>query len=783
MRSPITGILILSAASALALALSACSGTPATFTPLPETRATATADVPEPTVPESVASTSTPTATPEVEAGRAATPTPIPTPTAKPSSDTQPDSGSLPVATPFPIEVAITDDEAEWVSDRLSAVVTLYGITVEGNRAIRGLDFRWMRDEPGFFGSFGFRGWTGVGEAKPIGVIHELSHAYFGLFPVTGFPELGWDREGGQEVSSGIARYHEDVLKFMAQPPDPYELLRGRLRNLPEVSRDNTEPLFHHIEADAIYTTGGDLELLPPILRKYWDRFLQPGPFHTWEEAFHWYKGLLPEEVKTANKYVGFEHFDLRGRVFPGALEATRVEEDSSGAVFGEERRRLRDFVELFDLLLGTPEHQENFRFWRAYLRDKIDLHKQYSGLVASVDQPRAAEMAAALDFLQGLEGKGAAEKSGLITQALSSQPFLVHFLPALDDRTLLDLFASGAELPSGATLKGTAAFVESLEKFTPEITRILESGRTDPSIGARELTDFLKTVDFEEENDLNLFFEVLQGSDNDAARSIVAALDDSTLRKLLVPVPAKLRGLLEPARFLEFLDITVDASVEDLGRGIDDMVTYPSGNFIIDEPFLDDMYLVVSDRGREAPPETLEVIAGSLMPMERFIDLHPATAVEILRSNLDLAAEMVVDSDSVVFSPARFVYRLVHADPDFAAILVGRLDDLGEDRLVHEALVHFAYDSQRLRTFPSLPISLERDGQFLQRLLQDNGAGWLEERMIEAVAPYRQRVQDGELPADFLKAYLSTLKEASSLLQDATAGRMLEEVIDRVLD
>ena len=31
-----------------------------------------------------------------------------------------------------------------------------------------------MEGEPGFFGSYGFTEWAGVGEASPIGVAHEL---------------------------------------------------------------------------------------------------------------------------------------------------------------------------------------------------------------------------------------------------------------------------------------------------------------------------------------------------------------------------------------------------------------------------------------------------------------------------------------------------------------------------------------------------------------------------------------------------------------------------------
>ena len=125
----------------------------------------------------------------------------------------------------------------------------------------------------------------GVGEAKPIGVMHELGHSYWGGFPVIGRPELGWEKANGAEVAPALASYHQDILTFMAQPPDDYEFLRQRLRRLPEVSSENPEPLFHSLEADLPYTTGGDLGLVPPVLRRYWGHFLGEGPFGTWERA------------------------------------------------------------------------------------------------------------------------------------------------------------------------------------------------------------------------------------------------------------------------------------------------------------------------------------------------------------------------------------------------------------------------------------------------------------------------------------------------------------------
>ena len=183
----------------------------------------------------------------------------------------------------------------EWVLQRSEAVAQLHRITPEGLEMLRSLDVRQMSGQPGWFGSYGFKLWTGIGEARPGVVMHELSHAYWGAFPVTGFPELSWEVPEGR--SSAMERYHQDVLKFMGQPPDPYELLRSRLPN------DDQDALFHLVDADLVATVAADLNLLPPILRKYWDNFLSPGPFRSWYDAMAWYQGLSNEDRALANKY------------------------------------------------------------------------------------------------------------------------------------------------------------------------------------------------------------------------------------------------------------------------------------------------------------------------------------------------------------------------------------------------------------------------------------------------------------------------------------------------
>ena len=381
----------------LAIIIMACDGEQ-TFTLPPELGRAATLPAASPLVPATLTSSAT-IALPSAQAGVQPTPRP------SPAAGLPPGETPVPLPTPHP-------GNAAWIRERLDAVVSLYRPTAAGEALLRSLDFRQMRGEPGFFGSYGFDGWAGVGEAKPIGVMHELSHSYWGGFPVIGRPELSWERGEGDEVAPALASYHRDILAFMAQPPDEYEFLRERLRNLPKISSENTEPLFHSLETDVVYMTGGDLSLVPPALRKYWGLFLSDGPFGSWERAMGWYQSLPPEDRATAGKFLGFEHLDLRqypdlptfsppGGLLTAAADTLAV----------EERQRLTDLAEHFDLLLGDAQLEENFQFWRGYLQDKVTLYRSHPGHLQSLGLPRPATCRMPLNSFPSWR---AARKAGL---------------------------------------------------------------------------------------------------------------------------------------------------------------------------------------------------------------------------------------------------------------------------------------------------------------------------------------------------------------------------------
>lgn len=639
-----------------------------------------------------------------------------------------------------------------------------------------------MEGEPGFFGSYGFSEWAGVGEAEPIGVMHELGHSYWGGFPVEGRPDLSWDKPDNAESSSAMENYHRDILAFMAQPPDDYELLRQRLRNLPDISFDNPVPVFHTLEADMVYTTGGSIKMVPPVLRKYWNGFLSAEGFESWYLAAGWLKSLSREQKTAAGKWLGFEHLDLRryGSLKPGTpdpellLTAERVLET-------EEKQRLRDLVYQFDRLLGDPQKEEDFEFWRRYLQDKLKLHRAHPKYLEVLSHSRAGQLLKSLNFLADSTTGSPADQALRMADQLAKDPFLVNFLPAIDNRVLVELFNSGVVLPEGKTLQATASFVERLKVFGAEVDAVLAAGRDDPSLGALELERFLDETGFEQEEDLKLFFDLFRDRDPDTTKAVTLALADETIVGLMPPVPFQLRTILDPQELLSKLRITVsEDKTAYIRAAIILLIQEPSGNFRVDEPFLEALFQVVADRTKAAPKETARLLLVSSFPLEGMILAQPEAASLLLSSETEVALILVRDGDHLLAPPWRIIYRLIMADPALAAGLLAEFHRRGEAELVAESLAYLAYDKNRLEKAPELPISLEQDGRFISALFQMEGPGWLEARLDESVELYRQRIGAVEVSPVFLNRFQHTLVAAVATLSDQDTQAGLEEIIRR---
>ena len=684
-----------------------------------------------------------------------------------------------------------SQSEKDWIEVRLDSFADIYNITQEGRQILASLDVRQMVGQPAWFGSTGFDGFTGVGQAVPTSVAHELGHSYWGAFAITDRPDLSWDVPTGESVAPALNQYHEDLKTFMLQPPDRYEPLRERFRKLPNLFKEDSPDLFHFGEADMVKIAAGDMNLVPPILRKYFDRYLTPGSFGTWADILRWYQGLSRDEKRVADAYLDMA--SIPQEVYRG-LEpspSSVVSQDIKTIIEGEERQRLLDFADQFELITESQDSLKDaanvdrgFPFWRSYLRGMYRLHKRYPDLLQETGASgKAEEIVVAFDALMEAEELAIEEQVVLLRKSLEENPFFYNFLPILDNRVLADtLDAEAGDLPEGAIQKGAGAFVEELRGFIAKVDEILEMGRSKPSEGARALEEYLSTLQDQSADkfgqDLNTIFEIFFDTDSQTVQRILAELRDATIQNLLEANPARTRFILSPSRVLDALDVEVAASSEVMSDGIKVLLDNSSGNFAIDRPFTEETYRRVAERGMTAPQETLSIIKESKLPLPGFLSGYPEDAMRILSSDMEQTLEMIINSGPIRDHPVRLVYLLMYVDPEFVVEVVGRLRKRGRDDLVTESLIHFAYDHDRLDVNPVLRISLEGDARFLLRLLGRMGEAWLSEQVASAITSYGINIDEGEVDSDFLDAYRRTLKAALDTIEEPSERLQLEEAL-----
>ncbi|MEE9249333.1 MAG: hypothetical protein V3U79_11660, partial [Dehalococcoidia bacterium] len=525
--------------------------------------------------------------------------------------------------------------------------------------------------------------------------------------------------------------------------------------------------------------------------RKYFDRLLAPGDMVNWDSALLWYTGLGDENKRMADVYLGLAHVPKEAyeglSQSPSAQMSTKIKE----IIEGEERQQLIDFASQFQVILDSDESlvdavgvATGFPFWRSYLREMYRLHKSYPGLLSKTEGVKAQEsISAAFEVLVEAEGLAREGKVELLTDKLAQDPFLYNLLPILENRVLLELLDPQARpLPPEAVRKGAGAFLEELRRFIAEVDRILGIGGASPEDGARALEEYLASLKSQDEDklgqDIDTLFELFVDTDRESTKEIMAQVKDSVIRELLEINPARTRFLLAPERLLDALDIQIDAPVEQFSQGLEELFENSSGNFEIDKPFTEEVYLRISERGRISKQETLKIIKEARLPMQGFLFQHPDDAIAILSSDLQQTLDLVEASEPVRVPPVRLIYQMTYVDPQFAAAVAEGLSQRGEDHIVSESLIYFAYDLDRAESNPMLKISLKGDALFLVALLERLGSPWLQQQMASALDGYQKSVSEGDVDPDFLDAYRRTLRASVALVRDFTQRASLDRVI-----
>ncbi|MCZ6890963.1 MAG: hypothetical protein O7F09_00405 [Chloroflexi bacterium] len=697
--------------------------------------------------------------------------------------------------TPTPAQEPVSLDgspQTPWVRDRILAIEGLYRFTEAGEAWLEGYDLRQMEGQPGWFGSFGYQRWAGVGQAIPDRVLHELSHSYYGAFTITGRPELSWETPEGDEVSPALLQYRADLATFMSQPPDAYEALRERFRNLPNLSKGQYPDLHHFGEADLIFAVGGNLNLIPPILVKYFDQFLLSGEIQTWNETLRWYLGLSDGNTRIADGQIGIAHFPRTGYEAMEPLSAADVPQQFRAILEGEERQRLSDFAQQYDLikrerfsLTDAASVDGDFKFWRRLLREVLELHRKHPDVLAQAGG-QGINIASVLDTLLEAERLSPQEQARLLRPRLQ-EPLVSDFLALLHSRALVDLLAREPQEASDAPVQDVIGkFTEKLRHFIEAVDSVTTTGRDDPDRGVRELEEFLAGLgDDEQRRNLDLILDLLWEVDPELAGELVNGMSDAAILQILNNNPgATMNGHVRPQRLLTALNITIDASQEQLTDGMRSLLGNTSGNAQIDAPFTGLAYDVVAQRATQAPRETMAVLQEaqvrlSAQPFTGFIASRPLAASAILSADLDGAAELIASRQGHGETPQRVIHTLILHDPVLAGKIVATLSARGEEEIVAEALIIFASDSRRLEANRSADLSLENDRRFLQHLIDAKGAAWVRQRMESAIRTYDRHIRNGTMDPGFLTAYAETLQRIIDLETEPSRRRVLEETFD----
>jgi hypothetical protein len=660
---------------------------------------------------------------------------------------------------------------------------------------MNGYDLRQMVAQPAWFGSTGYSGFAGAGQAIPRIIMHELSHSTWGAFPVTGRPDLT-----GKQFEDGtldvVAAYREALREFMLQPPDRFEPLRDRFRNMPNLDRGGYPDLHHFGEADMISMTAGDLSLVPPVLRRYLEAFYGSSgvgghDFSDWIDAFQWWNGLDDEDRQVAGEVFGLQHFPVnRYRSLRPGPEPAVVPTGIREALAGEERQRLMDFAEQLDEVkqregaaVDAAGVNRGFDFWRGYLLEISWLHSKHPEVLRNHAAADAREMAAAFDFYNDIDRLPAEDQAAIYLEQ-QHRPFVADFPFLLKSRALVDLFArreGGREAVAGDEVGGiVGGYAAVLAKFAAWADEVLTAAHRSPAQGGAALEALLDSFsDDELRSSLSTVLDLMRDSDRRATGQAMRNLSVPAMIRLLELRPEIARnGEIPPVELLRALGITVSASREQLISGIARLTENTSGNFAIDKPYDEAVYVVLDRRGGPDPGLVLDVFRSSDLRLLPWIETFPVRAGLVFRRDPEASALLVLEAGDLRAPAPMLIHAMVFWDPEAGAMLLAEADS-HDTEIAARTFNTMVYDVYWGGYHSGPQIDLSADAGFIWYLVQAKGSQWVLDRMMQGISIYRAAIARGELEEEYVARHIDMFEHLLLIIPptDPTAG-MLRQVI-----
>ncbi len=622
-------------------------------------------------------------------------------------------------------------------------------------------------------------------------ILHELSHSYWGTREVPGLPGISWDATD-DGPSPGISAFRSDLETFMAQPPDRFEPLRDRFRNLPNLVVGEYADLFHFGEADLIYMTGGDLDLVPPTLRKYFSGFLDTTgaggiDFDAWSDALHWFLGLSDTDRPAAGEVFGLQHLPLAKYERLTPVESTVLPAVLVNTLNAEEEQRLRDFAEQFDEvkekefgLVDAAGVDRGFQFWRDYVREMSGLHDRHSGVLRESGTGLGAQLADALDFYRAIKSRDASEQAVRAREQFDDRPVVRDLAVLLDSRALVEIFAE-TEAGSGDGL-GTVftGYASQLARLVQAADDVIESGRRDPAEGADAFEVFLATLDDDDlRSSINVMLDLMRDSDSDTTRESLRRIDNGAILRLLAVRPEVARSIeVTPKRLLEALGITSEGDIDTLTIGVRKLLENSSGNFEIDRAADEAMYAVLDIREIIEHGSTLTILRGARVRLGPWLEANPIAALTALNRDIPRAARLIVSTAGARATAPSMLHRIISIDPLLAANLLLEMESTGVANIVPETLNHLAYDTYWAQLGAEAAVNATNVAVFLSQVAQARGNDWLREQILLGAEQYRAAIDAGELEEEYPQRHADTLEAISFTPLSGSIRGVLAEVV-----
>ena len=697
-------------------------------------------------------------------------------------SDTSAEPGAAPRA---------ESPQTPWAQARVSAVTDIWNFSDAGVAWMEGYDFRQMINQPTWFGSTGFRGWAGAGQAVPKTIMHELSHSYWGVFGSSVQPDLDWLQLGGGTTSEGLLAYNADLAAFLRQPPDRFEPLRDRFRNLTNLSLDADSDLFHFGESEMINMTGGDIDLVPPILRPYFDSFLTDIgvggiDFDDWPQALNWFQDLEGDDRRSAEDLFAIQHFPLRFYEELNDSDLAALPDSISNILEHEERQRLRDFAEQFEdikerefALVDAAGIDHGFQFWSSYIRDMRSLHTRHPDELADMPDGLGPTLAEGFDFYAALDNKPIDTQVELVA-ARMGETVIRDLAVLLAPRTLLALFGSQIEPEGGGLGVVLAGRVATLRKLAEAADQIIASS---PAGGASLIDEFVASRSITEvRTEISGLIRLLREAAPEKLQESMPLITNATILRLLEARPEIARSPeVTPARLLAGLGASPTASIDDLSSAGHTLFTNSSGNFNIDRETDSAFYGLLAERESSEAGLTLQVMQGASLGLFTWIRSNPHASGIAISNNPELAAKLIREKTSLRSLPARTIHRLISVDPLLAAGVLSIMDSGSEVNLMPDVLRWMVYDKfwSDLKSGPA--VDLSKDAEFLLRLLELQGEEAVMAAFDDAVGIYLTAISENTLEEEYPHRHRETLSAIADAANDQSALDFVKRLLLRL--